>query len=92
MWNFAIDSVALLAVGGLWGGMVFFAAVFAPLVLAAHVLAVHSGATEVAAATYFFARIAHAMAYTFAIPWLRTISFTVGFACQATFAVVLLTS
>lgn len=27
-----IDSVALLAVGGLWGGMAFFAAVYAPLV------------------------------------------------------------
>ena len=32
MWNLAIDSVALLAVGGLWGGMVFFAFVYAPLV------------------------------------------------------------
>ena len=27
-----IDSIALLAVGGLWGGMAFFAAVYAPLV------------------------------------------------------------
>ena len=32
MWNLAIDSVALLAVGGLWGGMVFFAFVYAPLI------------------------------------------------------------
>ena len=32
MWNLTIDSVALLTVGGLWGGMVFFAFVYAPLI------------------------------------------------------------
>ena len=32
MWNLAIDSLALVAMSGLWGGMVFFAFVYAPLV------------------------------------------------------------
>ena len=32
MWNLAIDSLALVAISGLWGGMMFFAFVYAPLV------------------------------------------------------------
>ena len=32
MWNLAIDSLALIAISGLWGGMMFFAFVYAPLV------------------------------------------------------------
>ena len=67
-------------------------AVFAPLVLAAQVAGVSTGATILAASVYLWARIAHAVAYTFAIPWLRTIAFTAGFGCQATYALALLTA
>lgn len=64
--------------------------VFAPLVLAAHVAGVSTQATVWAAMIFFWARIAHTLSYTFAIPWVRTLAFSVGFGCQATFAVVLL--
>jgi hypothetical protein len=32
---------------------------------------------------YFWARAVHLAAYTFAMPWVRTLAFTVGFFCQA---------
>jgi uncharacterized MAPEG superfamily protein len=35
---------------------------------------------------YFWARVVHVLAYTFAIPWVRTLAFTVGFICQAAIA------
>ncbi len=63
---------------------------FAPLVLVAHVMGVHNTATEVAAITYFWARIAHPVAYTFAVPFLRTAAFSTGTACQLTFAAAVL--
>jgi uncharacterized MAPEG superfamily protein len=31
---------------------------------------------------YFWARVIHFASYTFAIPWVRTLSFVAGFACQ----------
>jgi len=64
--------------------------VFAPLVIAAHVADVHSSTTALATTTYLGARIAHAGAYTFAIPWVRTVAFSVGWACQLVFAWALL--
>ena len=60
--------------------------VFAALVLAAHALGVTSGAIATAAIVYFWARLVHVLAYTFAIPWVRTLAFTVGFFAQATIA------
>ena len=60
--------------------------VFAPLVLVAHVLDAHTPATALAAMIYLAARAAHAGAYTFAIPWVRTIAFAVGWGCQMVFA------
>jgi uncharacterized MAPEG superfamily protein len=52
--------------------------VFAALVLVAHTLDISNAATMGASAAYFWARIVHPIAYTFAIPWLRTLSFAVA--------------
>jgi uncharacterized MAPEG superfamily protein len=58
--------------------------VFAALVLAAHAAGISNSATAAACVVYFWARVAHALAFTFAIPWIRTLAFTVGFFAQAT--------
>jgi uncharacterized MAPEG superfamily protein len=60
--------------------------VFAALVLAAQALGVSNGATAAAAAVYFWARVVHLLAYTFAVPWVRTLAFAAGFFAQMTFA------
>ena len=60
--------------------------VFAALVLAAHALGVSNSAIATAAMVYFWARVVHVLAYTFAVPWVRTLAFTVGFICQAAVA------
>lgn len=60
--------------------------VFATLVLIAHVTGARSGVTTLAATIYLWTRIAHAGSYTFAIPWVRTVSFSVGWGCQIAFA------
>jgi len=61
-------------------------AVFATLVLVANVVGVGNAATAFAAALYFWARVVHCIAYTFALPWVRTLGFTGGFIAQAIFA------
>lgn len=61
-------------------------AVFAALVLAAHALGITNSAITIACIAYFWARVVHALAYTFAIPWVRTLAFTVGFFAQAVIA------
>lgn len=61
-------------------------AVFAALVLVAHVAGVKGEATALACMIYFWARVVHFLAYTFAIPWVRTLAFAVGFGCQLTLA------
>jgi len=60
--------------------------VFAALVLAAQDAGVSNGATATAAMVYFWARVVHVAAYTFAIPWVRTLAFTAGFLAYMTFA------
>jgi uncharacterized MAPEG superfamily protein len=60
--------------------------VFAALVLAAHAAGVSNAAVATAALVYFWARVVHALAYTFAVPWVRTLAFAVGFFAQATVA------
>jgi len=64
--------------------------VFASLVLAAHAAGVHTEWTALAAQAYFWTRLAHVLSYAFAIPWMRTISFTVGSIAQMVFAWALL--
>ena len=56
--------------------------VFAALVLAADALEVSNNAIATAAMVYFWARVVHVTAYTFAIPWVRTLAFAVGFFAQ----------
>lgn len=58
-------------------------AVFAPLALTVHVLGLGTSTTALAAALYFWSRLAHALIYTLGIPLLRTVAFVVGFAAQA---------
>ena len=57
--------------------------VFATLVLVAHAAGISNETTVLACTVYFWARLVHAIAYTFAIPWVRTLGFFVGFLCQA---------
>lgn len=60
--------------------------VFASLVLLAHAAGVTSTTIGTAAVVYFWARVVHALAYTLAVPWVRTLSFTAGFLAQAAIA------
>lgn len=57
--------------------------VFAALVLVANAAGISNETTVLACSVYFWARLAHALAYTFGIPWVRTLAFVTGFACQA---------
>ncbi|HSV21297.1 MAG TPA: MAPEG family protein [Casimicrobiaceae bacterium] len=59
---------------------------FATLVLVANAIGVSNQATALACTIYFWARVVHLLAYTFALPWVRTLAFTVGFFCQAVLA------
>jgi uncharacterized MAPEG superfamily protein len=64
--------------------------VFAALVLTAHLAGVLNDVTLLATSLYFWARVAHAIVYTMAIPWLRTLSFAVGWLCCLAIAAQLL--
>ena len=60
--------------------------VFASLVLVANAAGISTGATVFAATLYFWARLVHVLAYTFALAWVRTLAFAGGFVAQAVFA------
>lgn len=60
--------------------------IFAPLVLILNAIDYSSRWTVLACAVYFWARVAHALVYTFGIPVLRTLTWTVGFLAQAVLA------
>ncbi len=64
--------------------------VFAALVLCANAAGVSNEITVGACAIYFWVRIVHYLVYTFAIPWLRTLAFAVGFGCQVALALQIL--
>lgn len=64
--------------------------VFASLVLIACAAGIHNPAIATAASVYFWARLVHAVAYTLAVPWVRTAAFAVGFAMQLWIACVIL--
>lgn len=59
---------------------------FAALVLAANALGVSGPAIGTAAAVYFWARLVHALVYTFKVPWLRTLAFAVAWFALAVIA------
>jgi uncharacterized MAPEG superfamily protein len=65
--------------------------VFATLVLCADLLNIIGGAVATAAMLYFWSRLVHALAYTFKVPWLRTLGFTGGFVAQMWVAFLVLT-
>ncbi|MEK9769395.1 MAG: MAPEG family protein, partial [Betaproteobacteria bacterium] len=54
--------------------------------LAAHELEITGAAIAQSAMVYFWARVVHAISYTMAIPWVRTIAFVAGFLAQACIA------
>lgn len=56
--------------------------IFAPLVLVVQITGMHSATTAAACMIYFFARLAHYVVFTFAVPVLRVVTFLVGFAAQ----------
>jgi len=60
--------------------------VFAALVLVAQDMNVTNSVTATACMVYFWARVVHLAAYTFAIPWVRTLAFAAGFFAQAAIA------
>ena len=64
--------------------------IFATLVLVAHAIGLTNPIIAGACAVYFWARVVHALAYTFGVPWVRTLAFTVGFFSQAVVAWYLL--
>lgn len=64
--------------------------VFAALVLIADATGVSNSTTVLACQLYFWARLVHLLSYTFAIPWVRTIAFAAGFACQIAIVLQLL--
>ena len=64
--------------------------VFAALVLIANAAGVSNDITVMAANYYFWARLVHLLSYTFAIPWVRTLAFVAGFACQLAIVLQLL--
>ena len=56
--------------------------IFAPLVLILNAIDYSTTWTALAAAVFFWARVAHAIVYTLGIPVFRTAAFTVGFLAQ----------
>ena len=64
--------------------------VFASLVIVAHLTGVNNETTALACNIYFWSRLIHFAVYTLAIPWLRTLAFVVGFACQVSLAAQIL--
>jgi uncharacterized MAPEG superfamily protein len=65
-------------------------AIFATLVLIANAAGISNSTTVLACEIYFWARLVHVLAYTFAVPWVRTVAFVAGFACQIALALQLL--
>lgn len=65
-------------------------AVFAALALTVHVTNLGTSLTESAAMGYFFARVIHFVVYVLGVPFVRTLAFLAGFACQMVLALTLL--
>ena len=65
--------------------------VFAALVLVAHAAGVSNSTTVLACEIYLWARVVHVLAFTARVPWIRTLSFVVGFGCQMALAWQILT-
>ena len=66
--------------------------VFAALVLVANQAGISTESTALASLVFFWMRLAHAVAFTFKIPLVRTFSFFISFGAQVVFAWALLTA
>ena len=64
--------------------------VFAPVSMMVGLLQLGNALTATVAMVFFFARLAHFVIYVTGIPYLRTISFAVGWACTIIMALRLL--
>jgi len=56
--------------------------IFSALVLIANAAGVSNDVTVMACKIYFWARVVHLLAYTLAIPWVRTLAFATSWGCQ----------
>jgi uncharacterized MAPEG superfamily protein len=56
---------------------------FAALIIVAHITGKADGMTAFWAAFFFWIRLAHAVLYWFAVPYLRTVAFVLGFVAVA---------
>ncbi len=65
---------------------------FASLILAVEIVGANSSITATTSMIYFFARLVHVIAYTIALPVVRTLAFTIGFFCQISLALTLLST
>lgn len=66
--------------------------IFAPLVILIQITGMNTATTASACMVYFFARLAHYIVFTFAVPLLRVVSFLIGFGAQSVLAITLLTA
>lgn len=66
--------------------------IFATLVLTASAAGITSPHIVAGCNVYLWARVIHALGYTFAVPWLRTVTFLVAFGAQAEIAWELLSA
>lgn len=64
--------------------------IFAVLVIVLEISGANSEATGQAAQIYFVSRVVHFFVYTFAVQWVRTPVYLLGFGCQMVIAVALL--
>jgi uncharacterized MAPEG superfamily protein len=64
--------------------------VFVALVLVANAASISNDTTVLACTVYLWARVAHLLSYTFAIPWARTLTFAVSWAAMIAILVQLL--
>lgn len=55
--------------------------VFAPLVIIVELTQANSDTTAMSCLVYLLARIAHYLCYSFAVPWMRTLTFAVSWLC-----------
>jgi len=56
--------------------------IFAPLVILIELTQSHSAYSALAVEIYFYSRLVHFLAFTFAIPLIRVPAFLTGFFCQ----------
>ena len=64
--------------------------VFAPLAIGIHLAGLSSTTTAAACAVFFYSRLAHYLVYTAGLPYVRTLSFAVGWMCLMVLALTLL--